>query len=81
MPFEVTLEAIKYVDRGVVEEAAGETLKVYKSWGSLHMYDVEHVLGGVFPQLNYKPVAAPGSWFTVNVAPDFGVSHGPSVKL
>jgi len=83
MPFEVTLEAIKrgYVDRGVVEEAAVEALKVDKPWGSLHTYDIEHVLGGVFPQLNYRPVAAPGSWFTVNVAPDFHVSHGPSVRF
>jgi len=55
MPFEVTLEAIKrgYVDRGVVKEVVGEALKVDKPWGSLHTYDIEHVLGGVFPQLNY----------------------------
>jgi len=54
---------------------------VNKPWGSLHTYDIKHVLGGVFPQLNYKPVVAPSSWFTVNVAPDFHVSHGPGVRF
>jgi penicillin amidase len=33
------------------------------------------------PTLNYRQVEAGGSWFTVNVAPSFKVSHGPSVRF
>ena len=47
----------------------------------MHVYDIEHVLGSALPQLNYKPLEAPGSWFTVNVAPGFRVSQGPSVRF
>lgn len=45
------------------------------------MYNIRHVLGSIFPELNYRKIEAPGSWFTVNVAPSFQVSQRPSVRL
>ncbi|MCX8136546.1 penicillin acylase family protein [Pyrobaculum aerophilum] len=83
VPFEITLVAIKrgLIDRSIVEKAAEEALKINTPWGNLHKYSISHVLGGVFPGLNYKKVEAPGDWFTVNVAPGFDVSHGPSVRF
>jgi len=83
VPFEVTLASIKrgLIDRSIVETAAVEALKVTSPWGQLHRYSLTHVLGSAFPGLNYRQVEAPGSWFTVNVAPGFQVSQGPSVRL
>ncbi len=56
-------------------------MKATSPWGQLHRYSLTHVLGSAFPGLNYRQVEAPGSWFTVNVAPGFRVSHGPSVRF
>ncbi len=88
VPLEVTIEAIKsgLLDRRIVEEVAAEALKTSKPWGEMHVYDIRHVMGSVFPSFNYRKTEAPGSWFTVNVAPgspgsEFRVSQGPSVRL
>jgi penicillin amidase len=83
VPFEVTLASIRrgLIDRSIVETAAAEALKTSSTWGQIHKYSIKHVLGSVFPQLNYRQVEAPGSWFTVNVAPGFQVSQGPSVRF
>jgi hypothetical protein len=82
VPFEVTLASIKrgLVNRSVVETAA-EALKATSPWGQLHKYSLTHVLGSAFPGLNYRQMEAPGSRFTVNVAPGFQVSQGPSVRF
>ncbi|MFN7105160.1 MAG: penicillin acylase family protein, partial [Pyrobaculum sp.] len=83
MPLEVTIGAIDggLIDRGIVEAAAAEALKTSAPWGKLHVYNIRHVLGSAIPQLNYRHVEAPGSWFTVDVAPGFQVSQGPSVRF
>lgn len=83
VPFEVTLASIRLglLDRAIVEKAAEEALKVNSPWGSMHKYNIQHVLSSVFPSLSYRSVEAPGDWFTVNVAPGFAVSHGPSVRF
>jgi penicillin amidase len=68
--FEVMLVSIKrgLVNRSVVE-ATAEALKATSPWGQLHKYSLTHVLGSAFPGLNYRQAEAPGSWFTVNIAP------------
>lgn len=83
IPFEIAIESIGVglVDRELVEKAATLALRVNETWGNMHRYSIKHIMGEVFPQLNYRAVEAPGGWFTVNVAPGFDVSQGPSVRF
>ncbi|MEM4081422.1 MAG: penicillin acylase family protein [Pyrobaculum sp.] len=82
IPFEITLKVLRsgFVDKDVLETAAEKALGTNVKWGTIHKYDIRHVLGRVFPRLNYPQKEASGSWFTINIAPGFEVSQGPSVR-
>lgn len=51
------------------------------TWGTIHYYSIEHPLGSYLPPLNYKPIPAPGGFYTVNVAPWLKVTVGPSLRV
>ncbi len=84
----------KWVDENIsmlllksLEEALRE-LKHYgggdwrnTQWGKIHYYSIEHPLGRFIESFNYKPIQAPGGFYTVNVAPWLKVTIGPSLRV
>ncbi len=83
----------EWVDKGISTllvdalRDAIDYLKKYNSnwtkvtWGEIHYYDIQHPLGSKIKSFNYKPIPAPGGFYTVNVAPWLKVTIGPSLRV
>jgi penicillin amidase len=49
-------------------------------WGNVHQMNIEYLMG-VIPQFNIPKYPCDGNQWTINVAPGYNVSEGPSMRM